>query len=152
MSVTMVPSGRGNSADIAQLDARFATCPLARHLRAAAGDSTQLYGAFEWRLGKHIAVVGALRVLTSQTLTTTVDETHRLDPYTTLHVAARAGGDVSDAEAFKGAAALSGALHGSWGGWNGRAGLSVGNVILPAVNVVLPVKFPMPDFDLYYRF
>ena len=98
------------------------------------------------------AVVGALRVLTSQTLTTTVDETHHPDPYTTIHVAARAGGDVSDAEAFKGAAALSGALHGSWGGWNGRLGLAVGNVIVPAVNVVLPVRFPMPDFDVYYRF
>ena len=118
----------------------------------AAGDSTQMFGQVEWRWSHHTAFVVEARILTSQELTATTDVTSQVDEFTTIRVAARGGGNVSDAKAFKGAGFLSGAFHWSWGGWNLRTGLAYGNFIVPAANIVLPNKTVFPELDVYYRF
>ncbi len=118
----------------------------------AAGDSTQIFGQVEWRWGQHTAFLTELRILTSQELSATTDVTNQIDPYTTIRVAARAGGDVADAEQFKRAGFISGTFHWSWGGWNLKTGLVYGNFIVPAANIVLPGRIVYPELDLYYRF
>lgn len=118
----------------------------------AAGDSSQLFGQVEWRWGRHTAFIAELRILASQQLTATTDVTRPFTPYSMIRVAARAGGDVSDAEQYKGAGFVSAAGHWSWGGWNLRAGLVSGNFIVPAANIVVPGRIIYPELDLYYRF
>lgn len=116
---------------------------------AAAADNAQAFGQIEWRWGRTTAFITELRLLLKQTLSGSVSAELRPDPFTTATVATRGETDVAD---FKNASFLSGAFHWSWGGFNLRMGLGLGNLIVPAVNMVLPVKFIFPDFDVYYRF
>jgi len=115
---------------------------------AAANSNTQLVGAWELRISKSTALVTEVRLLAGQTISGAVSSKVDNPP---IHIELNMAGE-SDVADFKGAASIVPSIVWSWSWLNLRLGLGWGNLNVPVVNFVLPVKFVVPEMDLFARF
>jgi hypothetical protein len=114
--------------------------------KATLADNAQLQASWEWRLTKISALVFAFRYLLYQgdpIVTTSV----QLDDSTSAEVDASL-----DAKNLKNGAAGSASAVFSWKHFNLRVGLAYGSALfLQGPGLALPLKYPYPEFNLYWR-
>jgi len=113
---------------------------------ATLADNAQVHASWEWRLTQVCALLLALRYLPYQG-DPIVQSTVQLDDSTTADVEA-----TLDATSVQNAvtASVSGVF--SWKHFNLRAGLAYGSVLfVPGPGLVVPLKYPYPEFGLYWR-
>lgn len=108
-------------------------------------DNFQLRASWEWRLSKVSALVTTLRYLPYQG-DPVFSTTAQVDQRTTLTVE----GEVN-AEDMQNSVAGSVSGLFSWKYFNLRAGLAYGALFLAGSGLVLPLKYPYPELNFYWR-
>lgn len=106
-------------------------------------ENAQLQASWMWRLTRVTALVTSLRYLAYQA-----------DPIVISDVTVDARTDVrveSEIKTKKNAVAGSISAVMSWEHLNLRAGLGYGALFMPGTNLVLPLKWPYPEFNIYWR-
>lgn len=115
----------------------------------AALSNLQLTGTLEWRLTRVTALVLHGRYLAFQNAGGRAASFTRPDAFTTVDVQAVASTDDLD---FPHAYSIVPSMVFSWRVFNLRLGVGYGNYSIPGINLVLPKRTLIPDFDFYFRF
>jgi hypothetical protein len=113
---------------------------------ATLADNAQVHASWEWRLSKVSALLVALRYLPYQG-DPIVQSTVQIDDSTTAEVDASL-----DATSLQNA--VTGSVSGvfSWKHFNLRAGLAYGSALfIQGPGLAVPLKYPYPEFALYWR-
>lgn len=112
-------------------------------------DNLQLTATFEWRVTRVTALLLQARYLVFQRAGLSAEATAMADDYTTVKVH---GGATTDALDFPHLFSIVPAAAWSWNTFNLRVGLGYGNFNVPGVNFMIPVRFVVPELDLYWVF
>jgi hypothetical protein len=115
----------------------------------AAVTNLQVLANLEYRLTRVTAFVLAGRYLAFQNAGGRASATLTPDAYTTIELESVANTSALD---FPHAFSIVPSVVFSWKTFNLRLGLGYGNYSVPMVNLVLPNKTVVPDFDLYWVF
>lgn len=111
----------------------------------ALANNAQVHASWEWRLSRVTALLATLRYLPFQG-DPILESTVTVDPQTTADVNARL-----DTEDMQHAVAGSIACVFSWQNFNLRAGVAYGALFLTGPGLVLPLRFPYPELNFYWR-
>lgn len=114
---------------------------------AARTDNTHAGVSAQLRIASWLSLIGEGHVTYFHRISAGGEGTFQVDPDTTVEVMAEASG----APPAWGAS-VRGILHWTLGPVNLRTGLTYGNYVMPMLNLAVPVKYPMPTFNLYLRF
>ncbi|MEI7894162.1 MAG: hypothetical protein WCI05_13800 [Myxococcales bacterium] len=113
----------------------------------AGTDNLQLTGSFEWRFNRVTALVVQGRYQVFQRATAQANSTTNPDGYTTLDVAAAGGsGDIELKTYFS----IVPSVAFSWEKFNLRLGVGYGNMNVSPINMMIPIRTPIPEFDLFW--
>jgi hypothetical protein len=115
----------------------------------AALSNLQVMGTLEWRLTKVVALVVHGRYLVFQNAGGRVSATLSPDRFTRVDVRAIVSTNSLD---YPNAYTIVPSAVLSHGVFNVRLGAGYGNYFIPGINLVLPNRGIVPDFDLYFRF
>ncbi|MBW2459313.1 MAG: hypothetical protein JRI68_32775 [Deltaproteobacteria bacterium] len=116
---------------------------------AAAVSNLQGHSTIEWRVNRRAALLLHGRYLVFQTVRAGATVTLEPDEYTTITASAAGESDLLN---FPHAYQIIPAVQLSWDTVNLRLGVGYGNIIIPAINFVLPKRSLVPQLDLYWRF
>jgi hypothetical protein len=108
-------------------------------------DNFQLHASWEWRLSRVSALLCTLRYLPYQG-DPVFTATQPIDARTTLTVEGQVNTENMQNSV---AGSVSGVF--SWKYFNLRAGLAYGALFLQGPGLVLPLKYPYPEINLYWR-
>lgn len=108
-------------------------------------DNFQLRASWEWRLSKVSALLCAVRYLPYQG-DPVFSTTSQIDDNTTVTVE----GEVNTENLQHSVAGSIGGVF-SWQHFNLRAGIAYGALFLPGSGLVLPLKYPYPEINFYWR-
>jgi len=120
---------------------------------AAAITTGQLTGTIQLKHSRSFATIIHARIVAYQDLSAqgNIVRTEVVPPDITLEFAGEAQSDSDAAQVKNGASIVASAQH-SWSSMNIRYGLGYGNWSLPILNMVLPQRTPIVEFDVYWRF
>lgn len=116
---------------------------------AIGADTTQVRSAMEFRVSRHTALSLGARVIAGQTLyaragaAEDVGETTEVSNETTA---------TTEAMSMRGDVTVRAAVHYSFDSVNLKLGVQYGTPTVPGINLAVPVRVPMPIFDVYWRF
>lgn len=116
---------------------------------AAAVTNGQWVGSLEWRWLEGLALIAQARWLVFQVAEGGASATEQIDEFTRVEVH---GSARSHALEVKDAMSLTASLQVILGSFNLKAGVGYGNWSLPLINLVVPRKTPIAEFDLFLRF
>jgi len=118
---------------------------------AAGYTNTQLAWALEWRLNERWALFLRARHLLHMQVGGKLEQTWAVDAYTTIQTQGAASSqDVGDLGFPRTFQIVPGFAY-SRASFNLELGLGYGNLHVPGVNVFLPIRWPVPQVDVAWR-